>query len=55
MLFRLNEGFFLDNGRCGYILKPSELTSEDRTYKPYRNLPVRAMLHIRVRIWLVFR
>ncbi|XP_075711737.1 1-phosphatidylinositol 4,5-bisphosphate phosphodiesterase zeta-1 [Rhinoderma darwinii] len=31
----LQDGKFLDNGRCGFVLKPEFLRNEDRSFDPY--------------------
>ncbi|XP_028393343.1 1-phosphatidylinositol 4,5-bisphosphate phosphodiesterase beta-4-like isoform X2 [Dendronephthya gigantea] len=40
LAFQLNSGKFVDNGRCGYLLKPSVMRKSDKNFDPFTELPV---------------
>ncbi|CAB3976733.1 1-phosphatidylinositol 4,5-bisphosphate phosphodiesterase beta-4-like [Paramuricea clavata] len=40
LAFQLNTGKFVDNGRSGYLLKPSVMRKSDKNFDPFTELPV---------------
>ena len=47
---QLNQGFFLQNGRCGYVLQPEFMRNDD--YNPYEAKTLENIDSVMLSIWV---